>query len=122
MKQIIQNLKKQHRILESDLAAKLKLAKDTQRDFDKHKNEADSVLKRISALEKIEAGDIKVSDHAIVRLMERRFGQGELIEQVRKQLIEEIQDRILDINCKINLKDGLQAVLENGCVVTVQPA
>lgn len=78
--------------------------------------------KRISDLDKkinsLSKRDLIVSEHAIIRLLERRFFQKDIIEQAIDQIKEELRD--VPVNCKLNLSDGLQAVIINNVLVTIK--
>lgn len=64
--------------------------------------------------------ELIVSDHAIVRILQRRFGQQEIIEKVIKQIQEEIAPKLISKTCKINLSDNLQAIIENNVLITIK--
>ncbi|MBM5782403.1 MAG: hypothetical protein FJ368_03165 [Pelagibacterales bacterium] len=62
---------------------------------------------------------IIISEHAILRILERRYGQEQIIKQVVEALEKEIGD--CPKNCKLILDGDLQAVIENGILITVIP-
>ncbi len=60
-----------------------------------------------------------ISDHAILRLLERRFGQEDVIKKAVDGLRKELEDKDLPPTCKITIDDNLQAVINNNVLVTI---
>jgi chaperonin cofactor prefoldin len=89
------------------------------KDILKIKSEISDLDKKIYKLSQLDCAVI-VSEHAILRILERRFGQEEMIQEVIKQIQEEIAPKLISKTCKINLSDGLQAVISKNVLITVK--
>lgn len=62
---------------------------------------------------------ITVSEHALIRLLERRYGQEEMLKQVVDTVSKEIAHA--PKNCKLRIDGDLEAVIANGVLITVKP-
>lgn len=62
-----------------------------------------------------------ITAHALLRFLERKYGLGSALEEAKKTLIAEIDGKIVAPNCRINITDGLQVIVKNGYIVTIQP-
>jgi predicted nucleic acid-binding Zn-ribbon protein len=82
--------------------------------------------KEISEIDKKLAQTSKgfaISEHAILRILERAYEQGDMIEKVKMQLEQEIKPKLEALgvaNCEMNLLCGLTAVIKNNLVVTIK--
>lgn len=63
---------------------------------------------------------IHVSDHAVVRFMERSLGLGELIEGIREDIRTACVPAI-DFGAPIVIVHNVRLVIENGIVKTAEP-
>jgi len=91
------------------------------KDILKIKSEISDLDKKIYKLSQSQLDcAVIVSEHAILRILERRFGQEKMIEEVIKQIQEEIAPKLISKTCKINLSDGLHAVISNNVLITVK--
>ena len=62
--------------------------------------------------------ELVISEHAILRLLERRYGQADMIEKVVQQTKEEFKG--LPVNCKKKTEDGFEVVIVNNLMVTIK--
>lgn len=95
----------------------LKIAAD-QRTFELKKK------KLVEISEKINGGNkkkITITEHAVLRLLERRFGQGDIINKAINHLQDELDRLDPPSDCKIILQDGLEAVIKNNFLTTLVP-
>ena len=64
-----------------------------------------------------------ISEHAILRMLERAYEQGDMIEKVKNKLTEEIKPKLEALgvsNCEMGLSCGLIAVIKNNLVLTIK--
>ena len=91
-----------------------------------HSSRISDIQKRINQIDKeihlLTKKELVISEHAILRLLERRFGQQEILTKVIEQIKSEIEAKTPPDtkNFKINLGDGLVAIIENNVLVTVK--
>jgi hypothetical protein len=106
----------------SELSRDIKSLKDQQEDINKlillKRQEISNLDKQINLISK----GFAISEHAILRILERAYEHGDIIEKIKKQLEDEIKPKLESLNvvsAKVNLKCGLTAVVENNLLVTI---
>lgn len=86
-------------------------------------SDMEGVRKQISENQKLindlTKSKVVISEHAILRILERRYGQEEMIKKVTESLENEIGD--CPKNCKLRIDGNLEAVIKNGVLITVTP-
>ena len=103
--------------LEADVDDNLTALKKAQFRYEESKRDLVSVKSEIKALQ---STNISVSEHAIVRYMERAMGFD--IEEIRRKIVT---DELIKLHGKLGNKgkypigDGLRAVVDNNVVITV---
>lgn len=116
---IIKKLTTEKTTLSRDVFLLQKQQEDINKEILRKRKEISQIDKKINLVTK----DFAISEHAILRMLERVYEQGDVIEEVKRQLAEEIKPKLAlagVVSCTINLKCGKQAIIDNNLVVTIK--
>jgi hypothetical protein len=89
----------------------------TKKEIVKIKNEIRNIDKLIH--EEKTTKPLVVSDHAVIRILERRYGLEDTIKNVIEVLLRELEGS--PHNCKKRIDDNLVAIIKGGRVCSVVP-
>lgn len=70
-------------------------------------------------LQEQKSGTIIITEHSIVRILERRYGLEDTINQVKKSLLKELEGCPRD--CKKRIDGDLVAIIKDGHLVSIVP-
>ncbi len=92
---------------------------DINREILRKRKEISGLNKQITLIQK----GFVISEHAILRILERAYEHEDIITKIKKELEDEIKPKLEGlgvVSAKINLKCGLTAIIENNLVVTIK--
>jgi len=92
---------------------------DINKDILRKRKEISGLNKKIALIQK----GFTISEHAILRILERVYEHEDVIRKIKKELEDEIKPKLEAfgvVSAKINLKCGLTAIVENNLVVTIR--
>lgn len=111
----LKSLQTERSLLEKDLEVLLSRKKDLQHQISAKEKKIKTLDNAIDLASKSE---IVISEHAILRLLQRRYFQEEIIEKV----ISEIKDELKGVprNCQVPINGELRAIIKNNVLITVK--
>lgn len=62
----------------------------------------------------------QISDHAVLRFLERAYGLGDIIAAAREEMAAGAEPAI-DFNAPVAIVHNCRLVIKDGCVVTAKP-
>jgi len=93
--------------------------KEAQRNYDRRKEQRNQLYQELENLKKHEEAEPTVSEHAILRYMERAMGYD--LDQLRENILEGRREEIDFIGSgEIRTSEGYALVIRNKNVVTVK--
>lgn len=113
----IKEIKKQVSELDKEIKANENQIREIQTMILSKRREVGILNRRLGSISR---DDLFISDHATLRLLERRFGQEEIIAKAVEHLKTELRRAKVSANCKIRIDGDLEAVIVDNVLVTVK--